>query len=59
MESVFSIRICDLRIFERQGNKLLIAFGERKTNKQIESNPTFQFSSKASSLTSVASARFI
>jgi hypothetical protein len=35
MESVFSIRICDLRIFERQGNGPLIAFEERKTDERF------------------------
>jgi hypothetical protein len=48
MENVFLIRICDLRIFESQGNSLPIAFEERKIDKRIESNSTFQFPSKVS-----------
>jgi hypothetical protein len=48
-----------LRIFERQGNDPPIAFEERKTDEQIESNSTFQFPSEVSSLTGVAGARLM
>jgi hypothetical protein len=57
MENVFSTRVCDLRIFERQGNGPPTAFEERKTDEGIESNSTFQLPSGVSPLTGVASAR--
>jgi hypothetical protein len=59
MESVFSTRICDSRIFERQWNGPPIAFEERKTDERIESNSTFRFPSEVSPLTGAVGARLM